>query len=189
MLTWTLSLLLNNYHALKKAQVELDRHVGKNRQVNESDIKKLVYLQAVVKESMRLYPAAFLGGPRAFTKDCTVAGYHVPKGTWLLINIWKLHRDPKIWSNPCEFRPERFLTPDHKCLDARLIEFEFLPFGAGRRCCPGITFAYQMLHMVLATLLQNFHISTQNSAPVDMSAINGLTNAKATPLEVLVSPR
>ncbi|KAF5809056.1 putative cytochrome P450 [Helianthus annuus] len=189
MLTWTLSLLLNNRHTLRKAQEELDTQVGKDRRVNESDIKNMVYLQAIVKETLRLYPAGFLGGPRAFTKDCTVAGYHVPKGTWLLTNMWKIHRDPKVWSDPCEFRPERFLTPDQKAFDVKWTEFEFIPFGAGRRCCPGIAFAYQMLHMVLATLLQNFEMSTQSGAPVDMSALPGMTNDKAFPLDVLVSPR
>ncbi|GKF56506.1 cytochrome P450 CYP82D47-like protein [Tanacetum coccineum] len=75
--------------SIAKAQEELELHVG-DRQVTESDIKDLVYLQAVVKETLRLYPAAFLGGPRVFSEDCTIAGYHVPKGTWLLINMWKL---------------------------------------------------------------------------------------------------
>nr|GEV88118.1 cytochrome P450 CYP82D47-like [Tanacetum cinerariifolium] len=89
MLTWTLSLLLNNRDALKKAQEELELQVG-DRQVTESDIKYLVYLQAVVKETLRLYPAAFLGGPRVILEDCIIAGYNVPKGTWLLINTWYL---------------------------------------------------------------------------------------------------
>ncbi|KAK1436565.1 hypothetical protein QVD17_02346 [Tagetes erecta] len=189
MLTWTLSLLLNHPHALKKVQEELDTQVGKDRRVDESDIKNLVYLQAIIKETLRLYPATFLGGPRAFTKDCTIAGYHVPKGTWLYVNMWKLHRDPNVWSDPCEFRPERFLTPNHKSVDVKGTYFELIPFGAGRRCCPGISLADQLLHIVLATLLQNFEMSTPNDAPVDMTAINGLTNAKASPLEVLVSPR
>ncbi|KAI7747505.1 hypothetical protein M8C21_016707, partial [Ambrosia artemisiifolia] len=190
MLTWTLSLLLNNRYALEKVQEELDTQVGKDRpRLNESDINKLVYLQAVVKETLRLYPAAFLNAPRAFTKDCNIAGYHVPKGTWLLINIWKLHRDPRIWSDPNEFRPERFLSPNHIGLDVKGSNFELIPFGAGRRSCPGIGLADQMLLTVLATLLQNFDISSPDDAPIDMSASAGLTNAKATPLEVLVSPR
>ncbi|KAK1436566.1 hypothetical protein QVD17_02347 [Tagetes erecta] len=189
MLTWTLSLLLNNGYALRRAQEELDMQVGKDRQVNESDIKNLVYLQAIVKETLRLYPATFLNPPRAFTNDCTIAGYHVPKGTWLLINTWKLHRDPKIWSDPCEFRPERFLSPNHKNLDVKGTDFELIPFGAGRRHCPGVYLAGQMLHMILATFLQNFEMSTPNGAPIDMSATSGLTNAMASPLEVLLSPR
>ncbi|KAI7747509.1 hypothetical protein M8C21_016711 [Ambrosia artemisiifolia] len=189
MLTWTISLLLNNRYALVKAQEELDMQVGKDRQVNESDLKKLVYLQAIVKETFRLYPATFLNPPRAFTKDCSIAGYHVPKGTWLLINTWKLHRDPNVWSNPCNFIPERFLSPNHMGIDVKGTDYELIPFGAGRRRCPGIGLAGQTLHMVLATLLQNFDLSSLNGAPIDMSASAGLTNGKATPLEVVVSPR
>lgn len=189
MLTWTLALLLNNGYALKRVQEELDVQVGKDRQVNESDIKNLVYLQAVVKETLRLYPSTCLNPPRAFSNDCTIAGYHVPKGTWLLINTWKLHRDPKIWSDPCEFRPERFLSPNHKDLGVKGTDFELIPFGAGRRHCPGVYLASQMLHMILATFIQNFEMSTLNGAPIDMSMTSGLTNAMASPLEVLLSPR
>ncbi|GJS65461.1 cytochrome P450 CYP82D47-like protein, partial [Tanacetum coccineum] len=136
--TCMLSLLLNNPGALKKAQEELELHVG-DRQVTESDIKDLVYLQAVVKETLRLYPAAFLGGPRVFSEDCTIAGYHVPKGTWLLINMWKLHRDPNIWSDPCEFRPERFLTLDHKDVDVNGTDFQvdFVPKNLKRQVVLG----------------------------------------------------
>ncbi|KAK2997946.1 hypothetical protein RJ639_026334 [Escallonia herrerae] len=188
MLIWALSLLLNNRHALKRIQDELDAHVGKDRQVNESDINNLVYLQAVVKETLRLYPAGPLPGQREFTEDCTVGGFHVPKGTRLMLNLWKLQRDPKVWSNPTEFRPERFLTT-HKDVDAKGQHFELIPFGAGRRLCPGINFGLQMLHLVLATLLHSFELSTLVDAPVDMTESTGLTNIKATPLEVLLAPR
>ncbi|XP_076944195.1 cytochrome P450 CYP82D47-like [Bidens hawaiensis] len=189
MLTWALSLLLNNSHSLKKTQEELDLVVGRDRQVNESDITNLVYLQAVVKETLRLYPAGRLGGLRQFSEDCTVAGYHVPKGTWLMVNLWKLQQDPEIWSNPLEFKPERFLDENHKHVDVIGSHFELIPFGAGRRCCPGISLALQVLHLVLATLLQNFDISTPGGAPVDMTEAIGMTNAKVSPLEVLISPR
>ncbi|KAD4888710.1 hypothetical protein E3N88_20783 [Mikania micrantha] len=189
MLTWTLCLLLNNPHSLKKTQEELDKVVGRDRQVNESDITNLVYLQAVIKETLRLYPAGRLGGARQFSEDCTVAGYHVPKGTWLFSNLWKLQQDPDIWSNPSEFRPERFLEETHKHVDVKGAHFELIPFGAGRRFCPGIALALQVLHMVVATLLQHFDISTPDGAPVDMAETAGMTNAKASPLEVLISPR
>ncbi|WMV27527.1 hypothetical protein MTR67_020912 [Solanum verrucosum] len=115
-LIWTLSLLLNNYEALKKAQDELDTHIGKNRWVQESDIKNLVYLQAIVKESLRLYSPGPLLLPHESIEDCVVSGYDIPKGTRLLVNVWKLHNDPKIWPNPHEFKPERFLTT-HKDVD------------------------------------------------------------------------
>ncbi|PHT51149.1 Cytochrome 82C4 [Capsicum baccatum] len=109
-LTWTLSLLLNNDQSLKRAQDELDTHVGKNRRVQESDIKNLVYLQAIVKESLRLYSPVPLMLPHESIEDCVVSGYDIPKWTRLLVNISKFHRDPKIWPNPHEFKPERFLT-------------------------------------------------------------------------------
>ncbi|KAL2498326.1 Cytochrome [Abeliophyllum distichum] len=188
MLVWAVSLLLNNRHVLKKAQQELDIHVGKERQVNESDINKLVYIQAIVKETLRLYPAAFLGAVREFTEDCKVAGYHIAKGTKLIINMWKLHRDPRVWFDPLEFRPERFLTT-HKDLDVKGQNFELIPFGAGRRICAGTAFGLQMFHLVLANLVHAFELSTPFDEKVDMSASSGLTNMKATPLHVLISPR
>ncbi|KAM7518283.1 hypothetical protein LguiB_017245 [Lonicera macranthoides] len=188
MLTWALSLLMNNRHALKKAQEELDILVGKERKVNKSDINNLVYLQAIVKETLRLYPAAQLGGPREFAEDCDIGGYRIPKGTRLILNLWKLHRDPHVWLDPMEFRPERFLS-SHKDIDVKGQHFELIPFGAGRRVCPGVNYAIQILELVLATLLHGFELSTIDNAPVDMTATAGLTNMKATPLEVVLVPR
>ncbi|CAI9753452.1 unnamed protein product [Fraxinus pennsylvanica] len=188
MLVWAISLLLNNPHALKKAQQELDIHVGKERQVTESDISKLVYLQAIIKETLRLYPAGFLGGTREFSQDCKLSGYHIPKGTILIVNIWKLQRDPRAWSDPLEFKPERFLTT-HKDFDVKGKNFELIPFGAGRRICPGTTFGIQMLNLVLANLLHAFELSTPFDEKVDMSVSAGLTNMKVTPLDVILCPR
>ncbi|KAK7410007.1 hypothetical protein VNO78_00464 [Psophocarpus tetragonolobus] len=185
---WTLSLLLNNRHALKKLQDELDEYVGKERLVNEYDINKLVYLQAVVKETMRLYAAAPLPGPREFIGECTLGGYHIEAGTRFILNIWKMQRDPCIWSNPLEFRPERFLTT-HKDIDVKGQHFELLPFGSGRRSCPGLSFALQMTHLALAAFLQTFEVTTLNNVQVDMSATFGLTLIKTTPLDILVKPR
>ncbi|XP_031268392.1 cytochrome P450 CYP82D47-like [Pistacia vera] len=187
-LTWALSLLLNNHHALDKVQEELDSVVGKERLLSESDVDKLVYLQAVVKETLRLYPAGPLGGGREFTKDCTISGYYVPKGTRLLLNIWKIQTDLQVWSDPLEFKPERFLTT-HKDIDVNGQHFELIPFGGGRRACPGILFGLQMTHLALASLLHAFDITTPSSAPVDMTGTPGMTNIRATPLEILVKPR
>ncbi|KAK4599593.1 hypothetical protein RGQ29_009581 [Quercus rubra] len=187
-LTWTLSLLLNNRHALKKAQEELDIKVGKGRLVNEADINNLFYLQAIIKEALRIYPPGPLSGPREFHEDCTIGGYHVTKGTRLVVNLWKIQTDPSVWSDPLEFKPERFLTT-HKDVDVRGQNFELIPFGSGRRACPGISFGLQMLHLTLASLIHAFEISTPSNAPVDMTASFGLTNIKSTPLEVVVKPR
>uniref|UniRef100_A0A6M2E970 Cytochrome P450 n=1 Tax=Populus davidiana TaxID=266767 RepID=A0A6M2E970_9ROSI len=187
-LTWALSLILNNREVLEKAQDELDIQVGKHRQVDETDIKNLVYLQAIVKETMRLYPAAQLSAPRQAMEDCTVAGFHIPAGTRLLVNLWKLHRDPNIWSNPLEFQPERFLK-EHANLDVRGQDFEYVPFGSGRRMCPGISLALQVLHLTLARLLHGFEMGRVSDALIDMSEGPGITIPKETPLEVILCPR
>ena len=187
-LTWAISLLLNNRHVLKKAQDELDIQVGKERIVNESDISKLVYLQAIVKETLRMYPPAPLLAPREFIEDCIIGGYHVPKGTRLITNLWKIQTDPSIWSEPLKFMPERFLTT-HKNVDVRGQNFELIPFGTGRRACPGASLGLQMVHLALASFLHMYEISNSSNAQVDMTESFGLTNIKATPLEVLITPR
>ncbi|KAF8402134.1 hypothetical protein HHK36_013086 [Tetracentron sinense] len=182
-LTWALSLLLNNDKVLKRAQEELDVYIGKDRFVEESDIRNLVYLQAIVKETLRLYPAGPLLVPREAIEDCHVGGYYVPKGTRLFVNIWKLHRDPSVWSDPCEFKPERFLTK-HADLDTKGLHFEYIPFSSGRRSCPGMTFGLQVLHLTLARLLHEFNLTTPSNAPMDMTEGLGLTLPKATPVEL-----
>jgi len=187
-LTWALSLLLNNPKALKKAQDEIDKHVGRKRLVEESDMKNLVYLDAIIKETLRLYPAVPLSVPHESMEDCIMSGYNIPKGTRLLLNLWKIHRDPNIWSEPYEFQPERFLT-SHKDVDVKGKHFELLPFGSGRRMCPGALFARKSLHLTLASLLQQFELKRPSNELVDMTESAGLTANKATPLEALLAPR
>ncbi|XP_057987592.1 cytochrome P450 82A1-like [Hevea brasiliensis] len=120
-------------------------------------MRNLVYLQAVIKETLRLYPAAPLSGSHESMEDCTVGGFHIPKGARLLVNLWKMHRDPRVWLDPCEFRPERFFTT-HKDFDVRGQNFEFLTFGSGRRMCSGVSFALQVMQLTLASLLYAFDI-------------------------------
>uniref|UniRef100_A0A2N9EZV5 Cytochrome P450 n=1 Tax=Fagus sylvatica TaxID=28930 RepID=A0A2N9EZV5_FAGSY len=187
-LIWLLSLLLNNKHALKRAQEELDLKVGRDRWVDDHDIKDLVYLQAIVKETLRLYPPGPLSVPHEALEDCHVCGYYVPKGTRLFVNVWKLHRDPRVWEDPEKFLPERFLT-SHANIDASGQHFEFIPFGSGRRSCPGYTFALQVSYLTLARLLQGFELMTPLNMPVDMTEGSSITLPKATPLEVLLTPR
>ena len=174
---------------LKKAQDEIDIHVGRDRNVEDSDIENLVYLQAIIKETLRLYPAGPLLGPREAMEDCTVAGYYVPCGTRLIVNVWKIQRDPKVYMEPNEFRPERFITGEAKEFDVRGQNFELMPFGSGRRSCPGSSLAMQVLHLGLARFLQSFDVKTVMDMPVDMTESPGLTIPKATPLEILISPR
>ncbi|XP_050370518.1 cytochrome P450 CYP82D47-like [Argentina anserina] len=189
-LTWAIVLLLNNRHTLKRAQDELDAQIGRERFVSESDVSKLVYIQAIVKETLRLYPAAPLSAPHEFNEDCTIGGYYVPKGTRLITNLWKIQTDPKMWpDDPLGFRPERFLTT-HRDVDVGGQHFELIPFGSGRRACPGLAFGIQMVQFTLASFLHAFQVSTpSDDAPVDMTESLGLTNVKATPLEVFIKPR
>ncbi|XP_059660087.1 xanthotoxin 5-hydroxylase CYP82C4-like [Cornus florida] len=187
-LIWGLSLLMNNRHMLKKAQDELDIHVGRDKWVEESDIQNLTYLQAIIKETFRLYPPGPLSGPREAMEDCYINGYHVPKGTRLIVNLWKLQRDPRIWSNPSEFQPERFLTT-HANVRVRGQDFEYIPFSSGRRMCPGVTFGWQVVQLTLARFLQGFDITTPMNMPVDMTEGAGIALPKLSPLEVVLKPR
>ncbi|QHO43567.1 hypothetical protein HN873_016966 [Arachis hypogaea] len=187
-LTWALCLLLRNPRTLKKVKEELDSQIGRERCITESDLNKLVYLQAIVKETLRLYPAGTLGAPREFIENCTLGGFHVKKGSRLIANIWKIQSDPSIWSDPLEFKPERFLTT-HKDIDVKGQHFELLPFGSGRRICPGISFALRMVHFALARFLHSFEILQPSpDEPIDMTGILGLSYTKTTPIEILIKP-
>ncbi|OWM62768.1 xanthotoxin 5-hydroxylase CYP82C4-like [Punica granatum] len=189
-LTWIVSLLLNHKHVLDKAQEELDLRVGRDRWVRDSDIENLPYLQAIIKETLRLYPPGPLSVPHEGEEDCTVNGYQIPKGTRIFVNVWKLHRDPRVWSHPQTFLPERFLSAGHaKGIDASGQHFEFIPFGSGRRVCPGAAFALQVTHLTLARLLQGFDMATPGNAPVDMTEGLAVTLPKANPVEVILTPR
>ncbi|KAK3405909.1 hypothetical protein EUGRSUZ_K02128 [Eucalyptus grandis] len=187
-ITWALSLLLNHPAALKSAQQELDAIVGQDKWVQESDISNLKYLQAIVKETLRLYPAAPLTGIREAMEDCHISGYHVPKGTRVLVNIWKLQRDPRVWAKPDEFRPERFLEEQEE-VDLRDQNFVFIPFSSGRRSCPGSTLGLQVVQFTLARILQGFQVTPEEGATVDMEEGSGIALPKVKPLRVALEPR
>ncbi|CAH1442776.1 unnamed protein product [Lactuca virosa] len=188
-LTWTLALLVNHPEVLNKAQEEIETHVGRERVVEESDLKNLVYLNAVIKESLRLYPPGAIIAPHQTVEDCIVAGYKVKKGTRLMVNLWNIQRDPEFWPQPEEYKPERFLTTQ-KDIDVWGQSYEFFPFSSGRRTCPGIGLAVQSMQLTLATLLQGFAFETPTGEPTDMSEhYPGMITSKATPLSVLISPR
>ncbi|KAK6123084.1 hypothetical protein DH2020_043171 [Rehmannia glutinosa] len=133
---WAIAELMRHPKILAQAQQELDSVVGKNRLVTESDLTRLTFLQAIVKENFRLHPSTPLSLPRIAQESCVVNGYYIPKGSTLLVNVWAIARDPDKWSDPLEFRPERFLTGGERPnADVRGNDFEVIPFGAGRRIC------------------------------------------------------
>ncbi|GMI76926.1 cytochrome P450, family 82, subfamily C, polypeptide 2 [Hibiscus trionum] len=189
-MTWALSLLLNNPRVLKKAKDELNKHVGKHRALEESDIEDLPYLQAIIKETLRLYPPGPVIGLRAAIKDCILStGHHVPSGTRLMINAWKIQRDERIWPNPLDFQPDRFLTTN-KDIDFQGQTFELIPFGSGRRSCPGVSLALRMSHFILGSFLHSFDVAKPSKLEaIDMTESPALTNLKATPLHILITPR
>ncbi|KAF7819855.1 cytochrome P450 CYP736A12-like [Senna tora] len=155
---WALSELLRHPRVMKTLQDELDTVIGMNKMVKENDLPKLSYLEMVIKETLRLYPAgAFV--PRESTKDVMVdgcGGYYIKKGTRVLINLWAIGRDPKVWSDDAEmFCPERFKDKD---MDFRGLEYcEFIPFGLGRRGCPGMHLGLITVKIVLAQLIHSFN--------------------------------
>nr|GMD64253.1 cytochrome P450 82C4-like [Ipomoea batatas] len=185
---WLMSLLLKNREVLKRIQEELDAKVGRERWVEDYDIDNLVYLQAAVKESMRLYPPAPFLVPHKASEDCNVDGYYVPKGTQLFVNVWKLHRDPRIWPEPEKFSPERFLTTPEN-VDPAARQYGYIPFSYGRRSCPGISYGLKVTHLTYARLLQGFDLSPPANMAVDMSEALGITMPRANPLEAVITPR
>ncbi|KAI3806500.1 hypothetical protein L1987_22407 [Smallanthus sonchifolius] len=178
---WALAELINHPKIMKKAIQEIDNNIGKNRLLEESDIPNLPYLQSIVKETLRLHAAGpFI--PRKSTKDCIVAGYHIPAKTNVLVNIWALSRDPNYWENPLEFRPERFIEYQ---LDVRGQHFQMLPFGSGRRMCPGTSLALLMVQRTLGVMIQCFNWKAGkygNLTSVDMEERATLTISRANPL-------
>lgn len=150
---WALSELIKHPNVMKKAQQELETVVGKERMVDESDLVRLEYLDMVVKESMRIHPVAPLLLPHESREDCTIDGFYIPKGSRLLVNVWGIGRDPDAWPNPEEFYPERFIGSN---IDVRGRDFQLIPFGSGRRGCPGMQLGLTMVRFVLAQLIHCF---------------------------------
>ncbi|XP_057843597.2 flavonoid 3',5'-hydroxylase [Cryptomeria japonica] len=185
---WALSALMNHPDILWKAHQELDTHVGQDRLMDESDIPNLKYLQAIVKETLRLYPAGPLLLPHESTKACTVGGFLVPAGTQLLVNVWAIQRDAALWERPTEFDPDRFLNSG-KEINVKGHDFELIPFGSGRRICPGMSLALIVVTYTLGRLLQSFEWFAPVGTVIDMTEGLGLSMPKLIPLEAIIKPR
>ncbi|XP_064991490.1 premnaspirodiene oxygenase-like [Musa acuminata AAA Group] len=188
LIEWAMSELMRNPKIMKKAQKEvMEKLKGKNR-IQETDVVELNYLKSIVKETLRLHPPATLI-PRMCRKTCEVLGYEIEAGTLVLVNAWAINRDPQYWEEAESFRPERF---ESKSIDFRGGNFEYLPFGAGRRICPGMEFGLATVHLSLAQLLLYFDWKLPDGRKpeeLDMSETYGLTVTRKTELKLFATPR
>nr|GMD63814.1 cytochrome P450 71A1-like [Ipomoea batatas] len=174
---------------IEKAIEELNRVIGRERWVEEKDFSQLPYIDAIIKETFRLHPICTLVPPHYSIEDCIVAGYEVPKGTTVLINVWSIGRNPKYWDNANEFRPERFLEKD---VDIKGQDFTLLPFGAGRRRCPGYSLGMKIVRTTLANLLHGFNWKLAGDLrpkDISMEEVYGLTTHPKSPLSYIIEPR
>nr|AMQ91109.1 flavone synthase II [Lonicera japonica]AMX23489.1 flavone synthase II [Lonicera japonica] len=191
---WTLAELISNPEVFDKAREEIDKVVGKHRLVTELDTPNLPYIHAIIKESFRLHPPIPLL-IRKSVQDCTVGGYHISANTILFVNIWAIGRNPKYWESPMKFWPERFLESNGPgpvgSMDIKGHHYELLPFGSGRRGCPGMALAMQELPVVLAAMIQCFNWKpvTLDGEELDMSERPGLTAPRAHDLVCVPSAR
>ncbi|XP_043711292.1 flavonoid 3'-monooxygenase CYP75B137-like [Telopea speciosissima] len=190
---WAMAELIKHPEIMKKAQEELKEVVGMNKIIEESHLPDLPYLRALVKEALRLHTSIPLLTPRCPSQSCIVKGYMVPKGSMIFVNAWAIHRDPKYWKNPLEFRPERFLEITDE-FEYSGNDFRFIPLGSGRRVCVGVPLAERMLPHILGSLLHSFDWKLPDGTKLDMSEKFGLElrltkPLMAVPLQRLSDPK
>nr|GEX48933.1 cytochrome P450 98A2-like [Tanacetum cinerariifolium] len=186
---WAMAELIKNPRVQQKAQEELDDVIGYERVLTEPDFSNLPYLQCVAKEALRLHPPTPLMLPHKANANVKVGGYDIPKGSNVHVNVWAVARDPATWKNPLEFRPERFLEED---VDMKGHDYRLLPFGAGRRVCPGAQLGINLVTSMLGHLLHHFSWAPGNGLSpeeIDMSENPGLVTYMRTPLEAVPTPR
>ncbi|KAF3453127.1 hypothetical protein FNV43_RR03561 [Rhamnella rubrinervis] len=186
---WSLAEMMKNPTILKKAHEEMDRVVGRERRLQESDLQKLPYLQAICKETFRKHPSTPLNLPRVSTQACEVNGYYIPKNTRLSVNIWGIGRDQMFGKTHCNSLRRGFNRKNAK-IDPRGNDFELIPFGAGRRICAGTRMGIVLVEYILGTLVHSFDWKLPaDVVELDMEESFGLALQKSVPLSALVSPR
>ncbi|KAK9154944.1 hypothetical protein Sjap_002424 [Stephania japonica] len=184
-LQWAAAELICNPIVFDKLREEIVSLVGTTRLVQESDVPNLPYLQAVVKEALRLHaPAPLI--LRKCTEDCKINGLDILKDTRILVNAYSVMRDPLQWKEPNKFMPERFLVGSEENIgqhpmDMKGLHLHYIPFGSGRRGCPGASLALNVMHRTLATLVQCFDFQVGKQG-IDMKAGSGFTTAMKKPL-------
>uniref|UniRef100_A0A199U8U2 Cytochrome P450 n=1 Tax=Manihot esculenta TaxID=3983 RepID=A0A199U8U2_MANES len=183
-----MSEMLRNPRVMKEAQAEVRLAFDGKADVDEKRIQELKYLKLVIKETLRLHPPVPLLLPRECSETCEINGYKIPAKTRVFVNAWALGRDPSYWSEAETFFPERFLDIS---VDFKGTNFEYIPFGAGRRICPGISFAQPSIELPLAHLLYHFDWKLGNGLKhedLDMTETFGLTARKKQNLVLIPIP-
>nr|GLL17481.1 cytochrome P450 CYP736A12-like [Ipomoea trifida] len=187
---WTLAEIMRNPRVMKLLQEELENKVGLNRMVEEKDLPNLEYLEMVIKESFRLHPVATLLVPRESLEDIELNGHFIPKKSRVMINCWAIGHDPNIWSENVEmFFPERFMS---KSVDIRGHDFHLLPFGYGRRVCPGVNLGLINVKLIVGQLMHCFNWELPNKMSpheLDMTETFGLASPKVQHLVAVPSYR
>ncbi|KAJ0969448.1 hypothetical protein J5N97_022325 [Dioscorea zingiberensis] len=174
-LEWSMSELIKNPQMMRKLQDEVRGVAFGQSMVKEEDLSKMSYLKSLIKEVLRLHPPTPLLLPRESMDSCQIEGYDIPRKTRVVINYWSIARDPKIWDYPEEFRPERFIDNP---IDFKGQDYEYIPFGSGRRVCPGMQFAISTIELALANLVYRFDwklVDGMVPEEVDMTESPGLT--------------
>ncbi|KAK1405542.1 Isoflavone 2'-hydroxylase [Heracleum sosnowskyi] len=180
-LEWAMALLLNNPEVLHKAQNEIDNVVGKDGLISESHLAELPYLRYIIYETLRMYPVTRYLVPHESSEECTVGGFRVPRGTMLLVDVKAIQNDPKIWEEPDMYRPERFQEGK--------VDHGWLPFGAGRRKCPGEGLAMRIIVLALGALLQCFNWDRIGEEMLDMTEGDDYFSPKVVPLRAKCGAR
>ncbi|GKA18668.1 cytochrome P450 71A4-like protein, partial [Tanacetum coccineum] len=189
LLEWALSELVRHPHIMKELQTEVTKIVEGRSMITEDDTQNMHYLKAVLKETLRLHPPLPLLVPRRSRLYVKLMGYDIAQGTQVMVNVWAIARDPLLWDEPDKFKPQRFLNSS---IDYKGLDFELLPFGAGRRGCPGIQFSAAIRELALANILYKYDLALPSEGKpedLDMHEIFGLTVHKESPLIVMTTSR
>ncbi|XP_057759125.1 cytochrome P450 71D8-like [Arachis stenosperma] len=187
-LEWGMSEMMKNPRVMAKLQAELREALKGKKTIQESDIEELSYLKLVVKETLRLHCPTPLLIPRECTEETNIHGYDIPVKTRVMVNVWAIGRDPQYWHDAESFIPERF---EDSSLDYKGNNFEYLPFGGGRRICPGMNFGVASITLPLALLLYHFNWQLPDGMKpedLDMTEVPGLAIARKHPLCVIATP-
>ncbi|OEL25661.1 Premnaspirodiene oxygenase [Dichanthelium oligosanthes] len=185
---WAMSELMANPKVMRKLQAEIRAAFPKKQIITETDLRAsdLKYLKFVMKETLRLHPPAPLLVPRESIEACEISGYMIPAKARVIVNSWAISRDPKYWEDAEEFKPERF---QEVALDFFGSNYEYTPFGSGRRMCPGYNYGLASMELTLAQLLHSFDWSLPDGMDqVDMSEAPGLGVRRKTPLLMCATP-